>query len=153
MRYRRMFRSVLVLAGLGVFATLLPAPGASRQEDNVGALERGTLEVWVPQTVVMGRMDDPTARVITTYQWQTLLDDFSRDFPGFDLRFRLLARDDFEKALHSSEKNTVYPDVAFLDNQRERGPLVERDAGDPDVGPLALCLQRLVDNFSGNEKS
>jgi hypothetical protein len=138
MQYWRKFCLILLLAGLGIVASLLPARLAGGQEDNapaqldrateLAALQRGTLEVWAPQTFIMGRFGDPTARVVVTYQWQTLLDEFKRDFPDFDLRFKILVRDDFVRAFHSPGKNPAYPDMAFLDNQSERGPLMDKDA-------------------------
>jgi hypothetical protein len=126
------------VASLGIIVSLLTAHGANCQESNapaqlvraneLAALQRGTLEVWVPQDVVMGRMGEPNVRVTVTYKWPTLLDDFKRDFPDFDLRFKILGRDDFARAFHSTERNPVYPDVAFLDNRSERGPLMKNDA-------------------------
>jgi hypothetical protein len=64
----------------------------------------------------MGMMGDPTARVSQDYPWATLLNEFKNDFPDFDLRFKILDRDEYLQAFHSSQQNPPYPDVAFIDN-------------------------------------
>jgi hypothetical protein len=86
-------------------------------------LQRGTLEVWVPKTFVAGLMTDPAAHIIVTYQWTLLMNEFKRDFPAFDLHFKIMERDEFVAAVHSSLQNP--PDVAFLDNDSELRPLID----------------------------
>jgi hypothetical protein len=76
----------------------------------------------------MGMMGDPTARVSQDYSWSTLLNEFKSDFPDFDLRFKILDRDEYLQAFHSSQQNPPYPDVAFVDNYNELGPLKNDDA-------------------------
>jgi hypothetical protein len=58
----------------------------------------GTLTVWVPNNYVRGRMDDPTARVIRAYPWGILQSESKKDFPNFDLDFKILERDEFVRA-------------------------------------------------------
>jgi hypothetical protein len=98
------------------------------------ALQHGTLEVWVPGTVIRGRMDDPGARIVVEYNWTRLLEAFRTDFPSGDLRLRIFDRNEFGPMLISSEQNP--PDVAFLDNQSQRGPLEKVDALIPEL-PMA----------------
>jgi hypothetical protein len=73
----------------------------------------------------MGMMGDPTARVSQDYPWSTLLNEFKSDFPDFDLRFKMLDRDEYLQAFHSSQQTPPYPDVAFIDNGRELDPLMK----------------------------
>ena len=61
-------------------------------------------------------MDDPTARVINAYPWGILQSEFKRDFPNFDLDFKLLDRDEFVRRFRASQPDPSYPDVAFVDN-------------------------------------
>ena len=138
MKSRREFRLRLILASLGLIASLLQAPSVFGQAANAAAqphgaagpvaLQRGALEVWVPKSHVMGMMGDPTARVSQDYPWSTLLNEFKSDFPDFDLRFKILERDEYLQAFHSSQQNPPYPDVAFVDNYKELGPLMKDDA-------------------------
>jgi hypothetical protein len=88
----------------------------------------GTLIVWVPNNYVRGRMDDPTARVINAYPWGILQSEFKRDFPNFDLDFKILDRDEFVSAFHASQPDRSYPDVAFVDNYSELRPLMNNNA-------------------------
>ena len=62
------------------------------------------------------------------YQWGTLLDEFKRDFPGFDLNFNIMDRAEFVQGFHSSQQDPYYPDVAFVDNYSELGPLIKDNA-------------------------
>lgn len=66
----------------------------------------GTLTVWVPDSYVMGQMNDSTVRVINTYRWGILQSQFKRDFPNFDLDFKILDRDEFVRAFHSSQPDS-----------------------------------------------
>ena len=135
MKSRREFRLRLILASLGFIASLLQAPSVFGQAANAAAqphgaaglvaLQRGALEVWVPKSPVMGMTDDPTARVSQDYPWSTLLNEFKSDFPDFDLRFKMLDRDEYLQAFHSSQQTPPYPDVAFVDNGRELNPLMK----------------------------
>ena len=88
----------------------------------------GTLTVWVPDSYVMGQMNDSTVRVINTYPWGILQSEFKRDFPNFDLDFKILDRDEFVRIFHSSQPNASYPDVAFVDNYSELRPLMNNNA-------------------------
>ena len=136
MKSRREFRLMLVLASIGLIASLLQARSAFGQAANAvpqprgaaepAALRRGALEVWVPKSHVMGIMGDPTARVNHVYPWEILLNEFKSDFPDFDLRWKVLDRDEFVGAFHSPLQNP--PDVAFVDSYSELGPLVNDDA-------------------------
>jgi hypothetical protein len=99
----------------------------------------GTLTVWVPNNYVRGRMDDPTARVINAYPWGIIQGEFKRDFPNFDLDFKILDRDKFVRAFHASQPDPSYPDVAFVDNYSELRPLMNNNAvmkmwGQPRLG-------------------
>lgn len=71
-------------------------------------------------------MNDPTARLTPEYRWKTLLDEFKRDFPAFDLRLKIMERDEFAAALQSPAGNS--PDVAFVDNATVRDPLTNAGA-------------------------
>ena len=102
----------------------VPSKLGEREEFSQG----GTLTVWVPNGSVRGRMNDPTARVINAYQWEILRREFKRDFPNFDLDFKILDRDAFLRALHSSQSDSPYPDVAFVDSDSELRPLMNNYA-------------------------
>lgn len=138
MKSRREFWSMLILVSIGLIASLLQARSAFGQAANAApqprgaagpdALRRGALEVWVPKSHVMGLLGDPTARVNHVYQWEILLNEFKADFPDCDLRCKILDRDEFVRTFHSSQQNPPYPDVAFVDNYNELGPLVNDDA-------------------------
>jgi hypothetical protein len=137
MKFRREVGFRLIIAGLGLMASILQASSAFGQANAVAqpaamvgpaALQQGELEVWVPKTHVMGIMGDPTARVTEEYPWTTLLNEFNRDFPEFKVRFKILEREDFLRAFHSTEPNSPYPDMAFVDNGRELDPLVSSGA-------------------------
>ena len=88
----------------------------------------GSLTVWVPDSYVMDPMNDPTVRVINSYPWGILQNEFKRDFPNFDLDFKILDRDEFVRILHSSQPDAAYPDVAFVDNHSELRSLMNNDA-------------------------
>jgi hypothetical protein len=88
----------------------------------------GTLTVWVPNNYVRGRMDDSTALVTNAYPWGILQSEFKRDFPNFDLDFKILDRDEFVHAFHASQPDPSYPDVAFVDNITELRPLMNNNA-------------------------
>lgn len=88
----------------------------------------GTLTVWAPNSYVEGRMNDPTARAINAYPWGILQREFKRDFPNFDLDFKILDRDEFVRAIHSSQSDSSYPDVAFVDSDSELRPLMNNYA-------------------------
>jgi hypothetical protein len=88
----------------------------------------GTLTVLVPNNHVRGRMDDPTVLVINAYPWGILQSEFKRDFPNFDLDFKILDRDEFVRAFHSSQPDASFPDVAFVDNYSELRPLMNNNA-------------------------
>ena len=88
----------------------------------------GTLTVWVPNNYPRGRLDDSTALVINAYPWEILQSEFKRDFPNFDLDFKILDRDEFVRAFHASQPDPSYPGVAFLDNISELRPLMNNDA-------------------------
>ena len=137
MKSRREVGFAFIIAGLGLIASILQASSAFSQANAVAqpaamvgpaALQRGELEVWVPKTHVMGIMGDPTARVTEEYPWATLLNEFNRDFPEFKLRFKILERWEFVRVFHSTEQNSPYPDVAFVDSGRELHPLVSSGA-------------------------
>jgi hypothetical protein len=122
MKLRPAFCLVLCLLSLGLVAGLRAAPA----DADLSALDRGTLEVWAPTNYPVGRMNEPTARVIRDYQWSFLLNEFRRDFPDFDLRFKIMDRGDFVRSMRSAAQNS--PDLAFVDNQSERGPLQNDNA-------------------------
>jgi hypothetical protein len=120
---------VLLLTGLG-FAQSQDGPRdvPNRLGEEEVFSQGGTLTVWVPNTYVMGQMNDPTVRVINAYQWVILQREFKRDFPDFDLDFKILDRDEFVRILHSSQPDVTYPDVAFVDNLSELRPLMNNNA-------------------------
>src|SRR5450631_2685086 len=104
MRFRREAGFRLIIAGLGLMASILQASSAFGQANAVAqpvtmigaaALQQGKLEVWVPKSYLTGMMGDPTARVSNDYPWSTLLNEFKSDFPDFDLRFKMLDRDEY----------------------------------------------------------
>src|ERR1035438_7234153 len=106
MKFRREVGFRLIIAGLGLMASILQASSAFGQANAVAqpaamvgpaALQQGELEVWVPKTHVMGIMGDPTARVTEEYPWTTLLNEFNRDFPEFKVRFKILEREDLDR--------------------------------------------------------
>jgi hypothetical protein len=120
---------VLLLGSLGLAQDRQEAPNVlSRVSEEEALLQRGTLKVWVPETHIMGEWDDPTAKVIVPYKWRILLSEFKTDFPGFNLDFQILDRDEFVKRMHSSEDDSLYPDVAFVNNYGELGPLLNDNA-------------------------
>lgn len=60
--------------------------------------------------------------------WGILQREFKKDFPNFDLDFKILDRDEFVRAFHASQPDPSYPDVAFVDNYSELRPLMNNDA-------------------------
>jgi hypothetical protein len=88
----------------------------------------GTLTVWVPNGYVRGRMNEPTGQASDGYPWEILRGEFKRDFPNFDLDFKILERDAFVRALHSSQSGSPYPDMAFVDSDSELHPLLNNYA-------------------------
>ena len=129
MKCGQTFRSVALLLGVTMTASMGLAGGAGGQtqhENPLATLAQGSLEIWAPKTFFTGRMDDPTARIMHQYQWPSLLNEFKSDFPGFDLRFNVLDRDDFVQSVHGTGPHPP-PDIVFVDSQNERGPL--RDSG------------------------
>ena len=115
MKFRHAFWLIAILSSL--------ARGQSAD-----ALRNGALEIWTPRNHTMGIMGDPAAHVTVEYPWEKLLSEFQGDFPGFDLRFKILDREDYLRAAHSSAQNPVYPDVMFEDNGRELDPLHKSNA-------------------------
>ncbi|MDQ2711777.1 MAG: hypothetical protein M3Y24_05985 [Acidobacteriota bacterium] len=142
MKRRRAFRSVPFLWSAAILLSLwlMRVAGEQTQVDYpLAPLARGSLEIWVPKTFFTGRMDDPTARVIHQYQWSPLLSEFERDFPVFDLRFNILDRAEFVQAVHLAGPNPP-PDILFVDNQSERGPLMDSDTVMQMLGPSRFNL-------------
>jgi hypothetical protein len=128
---------ILFLLGLSLIPKTSLAQNGDQQSSPTisnNALQHGTLEVWVPGTVIRGRMDEPGARIVIEYNWTRLLEAFRTDFPSCDLQLRIFDRDEFGPMLISSEQHP--PDVAFLDNQSQRGPLEKVDAMIPEL-PMA----------------
>jgi len=120
---------VLLLASLGLAQSQQDARDVPNKVKEAEAfLQRGTLRVWVPKSHVMGLMSDPKAQVINAYPWGILQSEFKRDFPGFDLDFQILDRDDFVQRLHPSQEDPPHPDVAFVDNGSELHPLMKDNA-------------------------
>ena len=120
---------MLFLLGLTLIPKTSLAQNGGQQSSPTtsnNALQHGTLEVWVPKNHISGLMGDPGARIVNEYNWTRLLDEFRTDFPSCDLRLRIFDRDEFGPTLISSEQNP--PDVAFLDNQSQLGPLKKVDA-------------------------
>lgn len=73
-----------------------------------------------------GLMGQPDARIVNVYDWTPLLNEFQRDFPDVDLRFKVMEPDEFQAAVRPSAANV--PDVAFLNNASQTDPLVKADA-------------------------
>ena len=89
-----------------------------------------SLEVWAPDTFFRGA----SASFVHEYEWSPLLSEFKRDFPDFDLRFKVMDRAAFVEAIHLTGPNAP-PDIVFVDNQSERGPLM---AGNGAIEMLGL---------------
>jgi hypothetical protein len=106
-----------------------PAPvGPKGLSEAEAALRHGRLSVWVPRTFARGLTSLPAAERYHDYSWEDLEREFKADFPNFDLRFEELDRDEFVRAMHSSPQELTFPDVAFVDNFSELGPLLRQDA-------------------------
>lgn len=82
--------------------------------------QRGALTVLVPKTDRHRRNYD--------YPWEILLNAFKSDFPDFDLDLQILDEGDFGERLHSAPQDPHFPDVAFVDNDNERRPLLDDKA-------------------------
>src|SRR5947209_5474976 len=128
MKSRRGCCGWLILASAVLIASLLHPRTSFAQAAEPAALRQGTLEVWVPESYVMGVMGDPTKQVRHDYRWSLLLNEFKSDFPEFNLKFRILDREKFLEAIHASQQNPAYPDLVFVDNARELNPLMRSDA-------------------------
>ena len=136
MKSRREVGFRLIIAGLGLMASILQASSAFGQANAVAqpvtmvgpaALQQGKLEVWVPKSHSSSTFDGSPLPPVT-YPWATLLNEFNHDFPKFKLRFKILEREEFLRVLHSTELNSHYPDMVFVDNSREREPLISSGA-------------------------
>ncbi len=126
MKRRTALRSMRLLVSVAVLAGLWGARGAGEQvqlDDPLAPLARGSLEVWVPDTFFRGA----SANFVHQYEWSPLLSEFKRDFPEFDLRFKIMDRAAFVEAIHLASPNPP-PDIVFADNQSERGPLMASSA-------------------------
>lgn len=95
------------------------APSRVQAVDPLAPLARGLLEVWAPDTFLRGMVP-----IKHEYQWSPLLSEFKNDFPGFDLRFKIMDRDVLALALRSAGPSPG-PDIVFVDNQDVRGPLLD----------------------------
>src|ERR1035441_2804868 len=132
-----------IIAGLGLMASILQASSAFGQANAVAqpvtmvgpaAIQQGKLEVWVPKSHSSSTFDGSPLPPVT-YPWATLLNEFNRDFPKVKLHFKILEREEFLRVLHSTELNSHYPDMAFVDNSREEEPLISGGAGVMNSGP------------------
>lgn len=118
-----------LLFGIALVVSLWGVTGAGHQaqpEAPLAPLVRGSLDVWAPDTFFTGG-EEPPARITRQYQWSSLLSEFRSDFPGFDLRFNVMARAAFVQATHLAPPNPP-PDIVFVDNQSELAPLVDSNA-------------------------
>ena len=136
MKFRRQAGFRLIIAGLTLMGGILQARSAFGQAIAVAqpsamvgpaALQHGKLEVWVPKSYPASTFDGSPLPPVT-YPWATLLNEFNHDFPKFKLRFKILEREEFLGVLHSTELNSHYPDMAFVDNSREEEPLISGGA-------------------------
>jgi hypothetical protein len=83
-------------------------------------LQRGALTVLVPKT--------SEHRPGFNYPWEILLNEFKSDFPDFNLDLQILEGNDFTQRLLASPQDPHFPDVAFVDNDRDLRPLLEDKA-------------------------
>ena len=136
MKFRRQAGFRLIIAGLTLMGGILQARSAFGQAIAVAqpsamvgpaALQHGKLEVWVPKSYPASTFDGSPLPPVT-YPWATLLNEFNHDFPKFKLRFKILEREEFLGVLHSTELNSHYPDMAFVDNSREEEPVISGGA-------------------------
>ena len=118
MEFRRKVGFGLSIAALGLMASILLVGPAG--------LQQGELEVWVPKSYFRWAYAGPPS--LETYPWATLLNEFNRDFPKVKLRFKILEREEFLRVVHSTELQSHYPDMAFVDNWREVDPLISSGA-------------------------
>jgi len=116
---------ILFLFGLSLIPQTNLAQTGDRQSapPNSNPLQHATLEVWVPDSFISGLMSDRSARIVNKYDWQRLLQEFRTDFPSADLHMRIYDRDGFAPALSAFEQMGKPPDIAFLDNASQLGPL------------------------------
>ena len=115
------------------FMVFLANPGLAVQHHDL----RNVPDVEVPSTVSVGQAlsGRGTLTVLVPkpnqhrpgfdYPWDILLSAFKSDFPTFDLDLQILEAYDFTQRLPSSPGDAHLPDVAFVDNNRDLGPLLD----------------------------
>lgn len=120
---------VSVTAGQAKTNTLQPARvGPRRLSEPEADLQQGRLTIWVPRTFVRGMPSIPSEERYHDYSWEGLQREFKADFPNFDLRLQQLDLPEFIRVMHSSPEEVHFPDVAFVDNYGELGPLLKENA-------------------------
>jgi len=82
--------------------------------------QRGALTILVPKANQHRPGHD--------YPWEILLNAFKSDFPDFNLDLQILEGNDFTKRLLASPQDPHFPDVAFVDNDRELRPQLDDKA-------------------------
>jgi hypothetical protein len=82
--------------------------------------QRGVLTVCVPKT--------SQHRPNYDYPWEVLLNAFKSDFPDFNLDFQILETNELGLRLNSSQQDPHFPDVAFVDYDRDLRPLIDDKA-------------------------
>lgn len=97
--------------------------------------QRGALTVLVPKA--------DQRRTGHDYPWEILLNAFKSDFPDFNLDLQKLEGNDFTDRLLASPQDPHFPDVAFVDNNRELGLLLD------DKPVVMMCGQARFD-FAGS---
>lgn len=110
---------------LAFVAALLPVASASALESATGkgdlagmeALRSGTLSFWV------------SARVPSDPRWAALAGELEKAYPQLQVEWKALKRDDFTPALDAALKANQAPDVVFVDNYAQEGPLVDGHGG------------------------
>ncbi len=81
------------------------------------ALRGGKLTFWV------------SSRWPSQPTWNDLVADLKNDYPDVEVEWKAFQRDAFLPALSEALHNRRAPDVVFVDNYAQEGPLIQRQSG------------------------
>ena len=87
---------------------------------------RRALTVWTPKSRIVRHMGSSDSH-LEDYNWTPLLTEYKRDFPDLALRWKMLEREQFARAMRPGQSG-LYLEVAFVDNASELDPLLNANA-------------------------
>jgi hypothetical protein len=117
MKVTRHVIASLILFWTALSANSVPAqqnPPAERTALSTEALQNGKLTFWISSK--------------WAFHWDALAAELKSDYPTLQVSWQVFQPEGFLSALKDAQQNQQLPDVVFVDNQTQRGPLQQEQA-------------------------